>query len=113
MWRKVPKEQEPHLLKIAIEFTGNHTEYGKAMLEVAKKWRYSCENFLSNKSINRKAWLGHAACSFKHNLPEYIVREAWGKLTDIQRYLANLEAEKTIIHWETNKNKPSNQLQLW
>ncbi len=48
MWRKVPKEQEPHLLKVAIEFTGNHTEYGKAMLEVAKKWRYSCENFQKN-----------------------------------------------------------------
>jgi hypothetical protein len=113
MWRKVPKEQEPMLLKLAIEFTGNHVQYAKAMYEVIKTWKYSCEHFLTNKTINRKAWLGHAACSFKHNLPEYIVREAWGKLTDEQRILANLQAEKTIIHYEQIKTKPNNQLQLW
>ena len=94
-------------LKQAIEFTSDHIIYGNAMFEVINNWKYSCENFLSNKSINRKAYLGHCAVSFKLNIPECITRKAWKYLTKEQQDLANNEALINILKWEQKKELES------
>lgn len=92
-------------LKRAIEFTSDHKKYGRFMRIVIDKWPISCENHLTNLNINRKAWLGHAAVAYALECPEDITREAWGKLTDEQRFLANKEAARTIQIWEYNYSK--------
>jgi hypothetical protein len=84
----------------AIAFTSDHVEYGKYMMRVVNEWLISCENALTDYSQNRKAWIGHAACAMAINVPEDIVRKAWGYLSDEQRFLANREAERAIRHWE-------------
>jgi len=103
MWRKETKEYELKNFANIISFTGNYIEYGNAMKLVTENWKYSCEHNLSNISINRKAWLGHAACCFAHGYPEYLVRQAWWELTNEQRFLADNEAIKTIRLWEQKK----------
>ena len=100
MWRKLTKEEEIKMLPEVIEFTGNHKLYGSAMFEVIKEWKYSCEHNLTDLNVNRRAWLGHAACCYKHGYPEYLVREAWNRLTVKQQNLANKMAEEAIIEWE-------------
>lgn len=90
-------------LEKAILFTSNHILYGQAMQKVSKSWVYSMENFLTNKNINRKAYLGHCAVMYEKLIPEYITRMAWKYLTDKQRELANNEAQKTIEAWELNR----------
>jgi len=55
---------------------------------------------LTDSNLNRKAWIGHAACAMALGCPEDITREAWGRLTDEQRILANREAERAIQQWE-------------
>lgn len=100
MWGRVDN-RELHLQRI-IKFTGNHVEYGKSMMMVVKRWRYSCEHNLTDISQNRRAWLGHAACALKFNCPEDIVREAWHWLSNEQRSMANAEADKAISFWEEN-----------
>lgn len=100
MWRKESKEYESINIQKVIEFTGNHLKYGEAMIRVINEWKISCENNLSNVSINRKAWIGHAACCIELGYPEYLVRQAWQELTDEQRNLANKEALKAIRIWE-------------
>lgn len=102
MWEDVLGVKSEKLTELAIQFTSNHILYGEAMRKVIYTWKYSCENFLTDKNINRKAWLGHAACSLEHSLPENIVRMAWKQLTDDQREKANLQAEKYIKEWEKN-----------
>ncbi|MHA2404643.1 MAG: hypothetical protein ACXADH_16710, partial [Candidatus Kariarchaeaceae archaeon] len=72
MWRKV--DSEPEWIAKAVEFTGDHIRYGSAMREVSIEWPRTMINSLTNKSINRRAFLGHCACSFKINCPEYITR---------------------------------------
>jgi hypothetical protein len=99
MWLKVDKITESEMLGEAIKFTSDHILYGRAMSEVIFKWVNSMDNFLTNKSINRKAYLGHCAVFYKKQIPEYIVRKAWKHLSDNQRVLANLEAEKNINKW--------------
>jgi len=100
MWSKVDVSSEQKMLQIAIDFTSDHVSYGSAMREVVFAWENSMLNFLTNKSINRRAYLGHCAVSFKLGIPEYIVRMAWKHLTPKQQQLADLVAEKTIKEWE-------------
>jgi hypothetical protein len=100
MWSKVDAISEQKMLQIAIGFTSDHVSYGSAMREVVFAWENSMLNFLTNKSINRRAYLGHCAVSFKLGIPEYIVRMAWKHLTPKQQQLADLVAERTIKEWE-------------
>ena len=103
MWRKVPKDEEEIFLKMAIKFTGDHVLYGEAMMLVLDQWPNTCMHNLSNTSINRRAFIGHAACCLKINCPEYIVRQAWWKLTNEQRILADEQADKAIKIWEQRR----------
>jgi hypothetical protein len=115
MWVTPLKEEVERLLPKVVEFTGNHIEYGAAMLEVIKSWKYSCEDKLTDININRKAWLGHAACCHKFGWPESLVRLAWGKLNNEQRSLANQQAEKVIsiyLHF-LDQIRQKNQLSLF
>lgn len=102
MWRKLPPTEEPDFIDKAIEFTGDHEKYGSWMMEVAKKWPIACEHNLTNLSQNRRAWIGHAACSMAINCPEYITRHAWGQLTQQQQDDANAMADRAIRWWEDN-----------
>lgn len=108
MWSTVDNRDE--MLKIAIEFTGDHKKYGLAMFRVIKEWPISCEHNLSDTSQNRRAWIGHAACALEIKCPEDIVRQAWHHLTDEQRTLANKAADNAISAWE-NKIKGTEQCQ--
>ena len=98
MWGEVKNRRAS--LEKAIKFTGDHKLYGRFMLRVISEWPVSCENALTDYSINRKAWVGHAAVALAHGIPEDITRLAWGKLTDEQRILANRQAENAIAKWE-------------
>lgn len=100
MYSEVSNRKE--WLEKAIAFTGDHVTYGRYMTRVVNEWPISCENALTDNRINKKAWVGHAACALAFNCPEDIVREAWGELTDEQRILANREADRAIRLWRAN-----------
>lgn len=106
MWGQV--DDHDSFLARAIEMTGNAKLYGKHMMFVVKKWRYSCEQNLSNTTQNRRAWIGHAAVAHAFQCPEDIVREAWWFLTDKQRDEANAQADKAIKFWEKQYVKKTN-----
>ena len=100
MWINVSGEARKRLLQECIELTGRHRLYGSWMLRVVHEWPFSCAHNLSNVALNRKAWLGHAACAHAFDCPEDIVREAWRYLTESQQYEANHEAGVAINVWE-------------
>lgn len=101
MWGTVSNKFE--MLEWAIEFTGDAEEYGSWMMKVVSDWNCSCEHNLSNKTQNRKAWIGHAACAYANKCPEDIVRKAWSHLSEDQQIKANKKADEAIAAWE-NKN---------
>lgn len=103
MWGEV--EDRAAALKLAIEFTGNHEKYGSYMQRVIREWPISCENALTDYNLNRRAWLGHAACAMFAKIPEDITREAWRHLTNEQQLLANNQAERAIRDWEIDYEK--------
>ena len=71
----------------------------QAMEKVISEWRIATEYNLSNAEINRKAWLGQAACSCYANIHEDETREAWGLMTEQQRIKANQIAASIIKKW--------------
>ena len=97
MWGDV--DDKKLFLEKAVIFTGDHEKYGGFMMRVIREWPISCENALTDQTLNRRAWVGHAACAMAIRCPEKITREAWGKLSDEQRVLANQKADESIREW--------------
>jgi hypothetical protein len=103
MWGEVDNRAD--MLSKAVDFTGNAALYGQFMRRVTNEWPNSCANSLTDYQMNRKAWVGHAACALALGCPEDITRQAWGLLTDEQRLLANAEADRAIHSWEVRQRK--------
>ena len=101
MWGKV--DDRADYLERAIKFTGDAEKYGSYMHRVINEWLYSCEHNLTDRSQNRKAWLGHAACALAFQCPEDIVRQAWSYLSEQQQIAANAQAEAAIKEWECQR----------
>ena len=99
MWRRLPKSAEQAAFALAVEFTGNADLYGHWMRRAVAEFHYACEHNLTDQSLNKQAWVGHAACCLAHRLPEYIVRKAWAVLTDEQREAANRQADAAVALW--------------
>jgi hypothetical protein len=70
------------------------------MRRVTEEWRNSCVNALTDYSLNRRAWIGHAACALALRCPEDITRHAWSFLSNEQQILANKQANRAIQSWE-------------
>ena len=98
MWGDVSNRQR--YLERAVIFTGNYRLYGRYMNRVVQEWPKSCLNALTDQSLNRRAWIGHAACALALRCPEDVTRQAWGLLTHEQRVLANRQADRAIQSWE-------------
>lgn len=99
-----PDGNDAELLQDAIRLLSDLEMFfieGKKMI---LQWVVSASENLSNVSQNRRAWIGQATCCFVYGVPETVTREAWGLLTDLQRYEANKIADKIISIYE-NKNK--------
>ena len=71
----------------------------EAMEKVIAEWKFATEYNLSNAEINRKAWLGQAACCCYAGIHEDETREAWGIMTESQRIEANSIAASIIKRW--------------
>lgn len=84
----------------AIKFTSDHIEYGNYMRIVVVEWPNTMLNFLTNSSTNHRAHIGHCACAYAHGLSEKTVRTAWKLLTESQRKLANIEADRAYLMWK-------------
>jgi hypothetical protein len=69
-------------------------------LEVLYSWRCATNFNLSNRTQNRKAWIGQAACCYNHGSVERITRQAWKHLDVDSQNRANLIAEKIIKRYE-------------
>lgn len=61
-------------------------------------WPHSCEHNLSNKAMNRIAWLGQAAACYQRGLPREF-RAGFQLLTSAQQHAANSLALEYLNRW--------------
>mgnify|MGYP003655240091 CR=1 FL=1 len=68
--------------------------------EVVDNWIVASEEFLSNKSSNRKSWIGQAICCYKYGIPELVVKKNWRVLTGEVRNYANESADIVLSYYD-------------
>ena len=71
---------------------------------VLDNWTNSCEHYLTNKAMNRIAWLGQAAMCFYHKVPSKFCG-GFNLLTNEQQDHANLVALEYLNIWMKKYNK--------
>ena len=99
MWRRVLPDEVERFVEAAVRFTGDAMLYGSFMLRVTREWPFSCEHNLTERAMNRRAWVGHAAACMAIECPEYLTRRAWWMLTQEQRDAADAQATEAIRSW--------------
>lgn len=73
---------------------------------VLSTWPISSKVHLSNKSINRQAWVGHASFCISHGANENEGISAWWKITKEEQIRANAIADYYIKKFE-KENMPN------
>lgn len=82
----------------------NENEFRKALEGVLSEWKYSCEHYLTNKAMNRIAWLGQAALCYAKNIPA-VYRGGFNLLNDEQKETANRIAFEYLNKWLVANNR--------
>ena len=103
MYDELKEGRETRII-IAMHLLASPTLCEKFMREVVKRWKIACEQVLTNQSVNRRAWLGQAACCLYAGVREDETRSAWGQLTEEEQNKANEIAEKVIEDYERVSN---------
>lgn len=102
------KDGRAERVKEAARILGTPDICRVAMEKVINEWEKATEYNLSNAEINRKAWLGQAACSCYAGIHEDETREAWGIMTEAQRIEANKIAATIIKKWVSERDREEN-----
>jgi len=72
--------------------------FGEILDKVIVEWKYSCEHYLTNKSMNRIAWLGQAAVCYNSGVPSRYAN-AWFDIDEETRKKADETALKYLNIW--------------
>ncbi len=98
------KVKNDEVVKKSSELLSDDILFFSTCLDVINDWPNSSMQNLLNKSVNRRAWLGQAACNYKFKATEIETREAWKNTAPLNKIKANIAAEKIIKIYES-KNR--------
>ena len=84
------------------KFLSNDMLFLRAMNRVINEWPVSCEQFLTNVSINRIAWLGQSAACIEIGVPSKF-KSGFNLLSFEDRNKANNLANEVLIAWENKR----------
>lgn len=79
-------------------FLSNTKLFGETLELVISEWKHSCEHYLTNKSMNRIAWLGQAAIARHSKIPSKFC-SGFNLLTVAQQQEANEKALEYLNIW--------------
>jgi len=82
-------------------FLSNDDEFRGALNHIITEWKHSCEHYLTNKSMNRVAWLGQASLCYAKKIPSTF-RGGFYLLTPEQQNIANNTACEYLNKWLKN-----------
>lgn len=86
------------------DFLSDDEKFKSALNSVIFNWKYSCEHYLTNKAMNRIAWLGQAAMCFATGVPSKYC-SGFNLLNEEQKNKANNIALEYLNIWMENNNR--------
>jgi ParB-like chromosome segregation protein Spo0J len=84
--------------KIYADFLSNEEKFREALERVITEWKYSCEHYLTNSSMNRIAWLGQASLCISLGIPA-VYRSGFNLLSAEDQTKANKIAHEYLNKW--------------
>lgn len=106
-YKKTPPKgmtKEQCLVEYKLLLT-NENEFSEALEKVILEWKYSCEHYLTNKAMNRIAWLGQASLCYSKGIPAEF-RGGYHLLTEREQNKANEIALEYLNKWLRNNSYP-------
>lgn len=85
-------------------FLRNSELFEETLQKVISEWKYSCEHYLTNKAMNRIAWLGQASMCYATGVPS-VFCSGFNQLTDEEQEKANSIALIYLNKWLETRNK--------
>lgn len=89
--------------KTYATFLSDIAQFDETLKEVISEWKYSCEHNLTNKAMNRIAWLGQASIAKKFKIPSKC-SSGFYLLSKEQQHSANLKALEYLNMWLVNND---------
>lgn len=86
------------------KFLSNNELFESSLKRVISEWKFSCEHYLTNKAMNRIAWLGQASVCLALGIPSEF-RGGFYLLNEDQQIAANKMALKYLNLWLSNNNR--------
>lgn len=83
-------------------------KFEAALKIIISQWTYSCEHNLTNRSLNKVAYMGQAACALVYGIPHYISCSGYNLLTDEQKARADEMAQYYVDLWEIDHKEKIN-----
>lgn len=80
------------------KFLSDDKRFKHALNRVISEWKYSCEHYLTNRAMNRIAWLGQAAACYATGIPSKFC-SGFNLMTPKQQEHANQIALEFLNHW--------------
>lgn len=82
-------------------FLSDDDLFRETLQKIITEWKYSCEHYLTNKAMNRIAWLGQASLCYAKKIPSAF-RSGFFLLTQEQQDRANKTAYEYLNKWLRN-----------
>lgn len=99
MWES--RRNEHQYINASYTLLNNSEQCEIAMLDVINLWPISSMHHLSKNWVNRRPWIGQAACCLYRGSSEEETRIAWNlHLSRDAQDLANKIADNVIAKWE-------------
>jgi len=86
------------------EYLADTERFKEGLQGVLDNWINSCEHYLTNKAMNRIAWLGQAAMCYSTGVPSKFCA-GFNRLTSEQQDKANLVALDALNYWRAKYNR--------
>lgn len=86
------------------DFLSDLPWFAETLQKVINEWKFSCEHYLTNASMNRIAWLGQAAMCHATGVPSTF-RGGFQLLSPEQQELANQVALTYLNKWLKQNNR--------
>ena len=100
-----PEGMDKNMAEIAYsEFLSDTKRFAKAIERVFVEWPHSCEQFLTNPSMNRVAWLGQAAMCIETGVSSKF-RAGFKLLSEDEQQAANACAKRYLDQWLESHEK--------
>lgn len=87
-------------------YLSKSTRFAEGLQGILDNWINSCEHYLTNKAMNRIAWLGQAAVCYSTGIPSKFCA-GWSQLTPDQQNIANELALEYLNKWMVKYDRPA------